>query len=198
MAEARVTSYPVIVETEGDGLAVTSYPVIVETVGSGAAVTSYPVLVEYSPIGVNVTSYPLLIEYEYSAEPCEPRASYSFAGVDITAYCNALDLETAGKELQSTHFGSAAEEADSGLNAYSIRLTGDWSQTVDDLLGQAALSGRRATGIAQYDDCVSGARYTWASAYITNWRVATVARGKAVWSATLRHDGAPTRSIVEL
>lgn len=146
---------------------------------------------------VSRTAVIVVVEVEPEPEPCVSGVGYIFNSVDITDYCNELDLQVAAKELEATHMESAGEEAECGLANHNVRVGGDWSQEVDDLLGPDAMRGTKRSGVAQFTDCPTRVSYS-GTAFLTNWQVFTVARGKMGWRAVLRHDGASVRSVVEI
>lgn len=196
--DLRVTTAGAYAETGEESLVVSQAGAYAETGGQSLSATQIGAYAELAVNQVVATCVGAYAELAPFAEDCKPSAGYSFGGVDISNYCNELDLQNVGRELEATNFGSTGQEADGGLAEHTIRLGGDWNQTIDALLGPDALRGTKRTGVATFDDCSVISTYTWSQAYLTNWQVFTQARGKVGWRAVLRHDGAATRAVVEV
>lgn len=128
-------------------------------------------------------------------QACKPTARYVYNGLDITAYCNTLDLQRVLALRDRTSLGSTAQEARPGLSENSVALGGDWNPLIDAMLGRDALHGTRRSGTAQLDDCSMVVNYAWGEVYVKDWRVNATPTGKLIWQATLRHNGQGARTV---
>lgn len=128
-------------------------------------------------------------------EVCKPTAHYTYNGVDISSYCNAIDLQNMPRDLPKRTLGDTGAKAVAGLGEYSVRLKGDWDSTIDALLGVDALNGTQRTGVAAFDDCSMTVTYAFAAAMVKDWRVITQANNKIEWNATLRHNSLGVRTV---
>lgn len=120
----------------------------------------------------------------------------TYNGNAATNYTNSTQLNNTVAELEATHLGSTAEEADPGLPGHTLDIGGDWNPTVDGYFGADAMAGIKRTASVAFDDGTTTVTYTWTSeAFITNWQVGGDATGKLVWTAQLRLSGAGVRSV---
>lgn len=126
--------------------------------------------------------------------PCHPHAIYLYNGVDISAYINEIELEALTQEADTTNLGDTAETRKAKLPGNALNIGGDWTPEIDAILGFDAIGGRKRSSAATFDDCSGTVTLTWAEAFVTDWQVVTQATGKIVWSAKVRHNGAPTRT----
>lgn len=123
-------------------------------------------------------------------------ATCTYISTVITNYINSLDLQNTIAELEATHLGSTAEEADPGLGSFALQMGGDWSAALDALLGPDSLTGAKRTAVAGFEDGATVVTYTWTSqAFITGYNVKTAATGKLEWTATLRLSGLGVRAV---
>jgi hypothetical protein len=120
-----------------------------------------------------------------------------YNAVDISQYISTADMTNTIAELEATVLTSTAEQTIAGLGSYEMSLDGDWAKTLDDSLGPDSVSGTLRTASIKYG---SGAgamvTYTWTTnAFITSYNITTAATEKIGFSATLRLNNAPTRTV---
>lgn len=120
----------------------------------------------------------------------------NFAGQNITAHCNTADLQATVTELEATDFASTGEESDPGMTGYKINLGGDWSDTIDDILGPEAITPTKKDASLVVGPSGSTVTYAWtAAAFLSSYQFSfSDPKGKATWSAVLNLSGAPSRS----
>jgi hypothetical protein len=121
----------------------------------------------------------------------------TYNAVDISQYISTADMTNTIAELEATVLTSTAEQTIAGLGSYEMSLDGDWAKTLDDSLGPDSVSGTLRTASIKYG---SGAgamvTYTWTTnAFITSYNITTAATEKIGFSATLRLNNAPTRTV---
>lgn len=127
---------------------------------------------------------------------CTPHAGYTYDGVDITDFCNAIEVIQRVTERERRTLGSTGTPFRAGLVASLVQLKGDWNATIDALLGRDAFLGVRRTGVATFDDCTMTVSYTWTDGVrVNSWKVTTAAPGKIEWSATLQNNVLGVRSV---
>lgn len=123
-------------------------------------------------------------------------ATVTYNSQNITAYVNSVDLQNTIAELEATNLASTGEESDAGLVNSVLRIGGDWSKALDDILGPDSLPGTKRTAVITFKDSGNNTvTWTWTSnAFITNYTINTAARDKITWSAQLRLSGLGVRS----
>lgn len=123
-------------------------------------------------------------------------ATVTYNSNALTNYVNSVDLQNTIAELEATHLGSTAQEADPGLSSHSLQIGGDWNATLDGYLGPDSLSGTKRTCVIAFVSSGTTVSYTWTTqAFITNYTITTAATGKLEWSATLRLSGPGSRGV---
>lgn len=193
MAESRFTAAAVYVEIGGQLARVTSAGQYTEINAVVGRVTGYGVYVEIVRAQARATAYGVYVEIGY---PRRIRAHYRYDGVDITNYCNAMDMQTLAAELGNKRLDSTAMRAKAGLTNTRVRLAGDWSPTIDALLGRDAFAKHWRNGVVTYEDGIHRIAYTWTAAVqVTEWQINSPATGKLEFNATLRHNGLGVRNV---
>lgn len=177
--EVRVTANPTLVELAPD---------------PSVRVTELLGLVEMGPVGIYATSMVVLVEME-ELLPCRPTTHVYFGGRELTEYCNSVAWSRSAAEKQKRPLNAIAALSLAGLSESQLVLKGDWNPTVDAVFGRAALRGTRTSSLVAFDDCSMRVVYAWADAFVTSWRPYTAANGKQEFEATIRHNGAGTRTV---
>lgn len=156
-------------------------------------VTQVGAYIELNGVRVRATQMGVYVEL---GKPRRPKARYEYDGVDLTNYCNALDLEIAPRELRKGRLSDVAQMYQIGLADNVVRLGGDWNPTIDAILGRDAFTKNWRTSRVEYEDGVRRIRYSWTvRAQVTEWRVVTAATGKIEFHATIRHNGLGVRTV---
>lgn len=122
----------------------------------------------------------------------------SFNSNVLTNYANQTDMQATIDQIDTTHFGSTAQESITGDAEWSINMGGDWDPVLDGYLGPAAVTpGTKRTAVLGLVGASQTVTYTWTTnAEIQNYQVQSQVGGKITWSATLMLSGAPTRGTV--
>ena len=122
----------------------------------------------------------------------------TYNAVALTNYCNTAQMDAVIAAIDTTHFGSTAEETTPGSAKWKVDLGGNWDIALDNVAGPDSVSPpttKRALVIV-FGPVSNRATYTWASgsAYISNYVIKADPKGMITWTATLEISGAPTRS----
>jgi hypothetical protein len=113
----------------------------------------------------------------------------------ITQYLNTADLTNTIAELEATVLTATADQTVAGLGSYQLKIDGDWSKAIDDILGPDSLTGVLRTVVLTYGPAGAIVTYTWTTnGFLTSYNINVQAKDKIVLSGTLRLNGAPTRS----
>jgi trans-2-enoyl-CoA reductase len=122
-------------------------------------------------------------------------STLTYNAVNISQYLNTNTLTNTIAELEATVLTSTAEETIAGLGSYELTLEGDWSKTIDDLLGPDSITGTKRTVVVTYGSGASDVTYTWTTnGFLTSYEINATATDKIVLSGTLRLNGAPVRA----
>lgn len=122
-------------------------------------------------------------------------ATVTYNSSNISQYINSNTLTNTIAELEATVLTSTAMASIAGLGSYELALEGDWSKTIDDILGPDSLTGTLRTVVLVYGPSGTTVTYTWTTnGFITNYEITAPATDKLAFSATLRLNGAPART----
>lgn len=123
--------------------------------------------------------------------------TFTLNSVNLTAYVDQVDLNSAVAELETTNLDSNAQEYIPGLASWdgSINVT-RWDKVVDDVLGPLAISPAKVTAVIAFKDASGDTiTYTWTSeAFLTGYNISAQATGKISSGPKLRLSGNPTRT----
>lgn len=121
----------------------------------------------------------------------------TYNSVDLSQYVSTADMTNTIAELEATVLTSTAEQTVAGLGSYEMQLEGDWAKALDDSLGPDSVSGTLRTASIKYGTGAGAmVTYTWTTnAFITSYNITTAASEKIGFSATLRLNNAPTRTV---
>ena len=122
----------------------------------------------------------------------------TYNAVALTGYCNAVQLDAVVAAIDTTHFGSTAEESTPGSTKWKLDFGGNYDSAVDNVLGPDAVAPpttKRALVIV-FGPVSNRVTYTWASgsAFVSSYGLKGDPKGMLTWSGTLEISGAPTRS----
>lgn len=120
----------------------------------------------------------------------------TYNGQALTNYTNSAEVSSTLDRIETTHFGSTANESIAGDAEWRINIGGDWDNVVDGYLAPDAITpGTRRTASAALTGSSQTVTYTWTTnAEIGEWSISSNVNGKIEWSAVLILSGAPTRT----
>lgn len=121
----------------------------------------------------------------------------SYAGSNITSYCDTAGIQAQGNTIDVTNLASTAAESLTGFVDWTIPMGGPWDATFDAILMPDIVTpGTARTAVVTFVDAASSSVvYTWSTAAEVQDASITGATGAAiVWSGTLKLSGAPVRT----
>ena len=124
--------------------------------------------------------------------------TFTYNAVAITNYCNTGQMDAVVAAIDTTHFGSTAEESTPGSVKWKVDLGGNWDLALDNVLGPDSVSPpttKRAL-VVVFGPASNRATYTWASgsAFVSNYSIKADPKGMITWSGTLEISCTLTRS----
>lgn len=129
------------------------------------------------------------------AQKARGNTTITYNSSNVTQYCTQSDLERTYDQLETTNLASTGKTFITGDESNTIRLQGNWSKALDDILGADAGSGTKRTVAIAYADGAGTVTYTWTSnGEISNYAIQSPANGLRTFSADLTLSGAPTRA----
>jgi len=119
-----------------------------------------------------------------------------YNSVNLTAYCDGADLDSAIDQIDTTNLASTGKESIAGDPKWSIKLSGMWDTALDNAIGPDAVTpGTSRTAYVAYTGTTATSTYTWTSnAQIENYTITSKTGAMITFSATLALSGAPTRT----
>lgn len=126
----------------------------------------------------------------------------TYAGTNITAYCNQGAIEATVAEIDTTNLASTGAESSPASTAWSVPIGGFLDKLLDDVLGVDAITPPTTLNdlVITAGPVATQTTYTWTGtategAAIENYTIAPTEPTQLItWSATLLISGGPVRS----